>query len=51
MSAPTMMQRAQSFLAERRRLGFKAHKTRYALFSFARYADRQHLKGPLTVEA
>src|SRR5271163_273332 len=50
MNAPTMMQRAHAFLAERRRLGFKAHKVRYALFSFARHADRQHLKGPLTVE-
>ena len=50
MSAPTMMQRAHAFLAERRRLGFKAHIVRYALFSFARHVDRQHLKGPLTVE-
>ena len=50
MSVPTMMQRAHAFLAERRRLGFKAHNIRYALFSFARHADRQHLQGPLTVE-
>ena len=27
-----------------------AHEAGYALFSFARYMDRQHLKGPLTVE-
>jgi integrase len=50
MSSPTTLHRAQEFLAERRRLGFQAHKTRYALISFARYMDRQRHRGPLTVE-
>jgi integrase len=50
MSSPTTLHRAQEFLAERRRLGFQARKTRYALISFARYMDRQRHRGPLTVE-
>jgi integrase len=50
MSTSSTIQRVQEFLAERRRLGFQAHKTRYALISFARYMDRQRHRGPLTVE-
>lgn len=50
MSAPATMQRAEEFLAERRRLGFQAHKSRYALISFARYTDGLDHCGPLTVE-
>jgi integrase len=50
MSSPTTLHRAQEFLAERVRLGFQAHKSRYALISFARYMDRQRHRGPLTVE-
>ena len=50
MSAPTTMQRVGEFLAERRRLGFQAHKSRYILISFARYADRLGSPEPLTVE-
>ena len=50
MSARTIMQRAEEFLAERRRLGFQAHKSRYALISFARYTDGLDHLGPLTVE-
>ena len=50
MSSPTTMQRAEEFLAERRRLGFQALKSRYALISFARYTDGLDQSGPLTVE-
>jgi integrase len=50
MSAPTLTQRAQAFLAERRRLGFQARSTGYALISFARHIDRLGHQGPLTVE-
>lgn len=50
MSTPTTMQRAQEILAERRRLGFQAHKSHHALMSFARYADRMGHPGPLNVE-
>jgi integrase len=50
MSSLTTLHRAQEFLAERGRLGFQAHKSRYALISFARYMDRQRHRGPLTVE-
>jgi len=50
MSTPTLTQRAQTFLAERRRLGFQGRNTRYALISFARDMDRQYPQGALTVE-
>jgi integrase len=50
MSARTTMQRVEEFLAERRRLGFQGHKSRYALISFARYTDGLDHLGPLTVE-
>ena len=50
MSAATITQRAQAFLAERRRLGFQARTTGYALLSFARFMDRQYPKAPLTIE-
>jgi len=50
MSAATITQRAQAFLAERRRLGFQARTTGYALLSFARFMDRHHPKAPLTIE-
>lgn len=50
MSATTITQRAEAFLAERRRLGFQARTTGYALLSCARFMDRQHPKGPLTIE-
>jgi integrase len=50
MSAATITQRAQAFLAERRRLGFQARTTGYALLSFARFMDRQHSQAPLTIE-
>ena len=50
MSAPTMMHRAQAFLTERRRLGFQARTPGYALISFARFVERRHHQGPLTVE-
>jgi integrase len=50
MNAPTITHRAQAFLAERRRMGFQARNTGYALLSFARFMDRQHPKGPLTIE-
>lgn len=50
MSSHITLQRAEEFLAERRRLGFPAHKSRYALISFARYTDGVGHLGPLTVE-
>jgi integrase len=51
MSATTTItQRAQAFLAERRRLGFQARTTGYALLSFARFMDRRYPKGLLTIE-
>lgn len=50
MNSHIIMQRAEEFLAERRRLGFQAHKSRYALISFARYTDGLDHVGPLTVE-
>jgi integrase len=50
MSAPTLTQRAQAFLAERHRLGFQARTTGYALLSFARFVDRRSPKGQLTIE-
>jgi integrase len=49
MSAPTLMHRAQTFLAERRRLGFQARNPGYALISFARFVERRSHRGPLTV--
>src|SRR2546427_277611 len=48
MSAPTLMQRAQAFLAERRRSGFQARSTGYALISFARHMDQQPQRGQLS---
>jgi integrase len=50
MSAPTMMHRAQAFLAERHRLGFQARNPGYALISFARFVDHRTPQCPLTVE-
>ena len=50
MSALTTMHRVQAFLAERRRLGFQARSSGYALISFARYVHRQRIRGALTVE-
>ena len=50
MSARTTMQMAEEFIAERRRLGFQAHKSRYALISFAQFTDSLAPLGPLTVE-
>jgi integrase len=50
MSSPITMRRVEEFLAERRRLGFQAHKSGYALISFARYMDGLDHRGPLTVE-
>ena len=50
MSSHIIMQRAEEFLAERRRLGFQSHKSGYALISFARYTDGLGHLGPLTVE-
>jgi len=44
------MHRAQAFLAEQRRLGFQARNPGYALISFARFVERRHHQGPLTVE-
>lgn len=49
MSAPTIMRRAQTFLAERRRPGFQARNPGYALISFARFVERRRHHGPLTV--
>ena len=49
MSAPTIMHRARTFLAERRRLGFQARNPGYALISFARFVERRRHHGPLTV--
>jgi integrase len=49
MSAPTIIHRAQAFLAERRRLGFQARNPGYALISFARFVERQRHRGPLSV--
>lgn len=49
MSAPTIMKRARTFLAERRRLGFQARNPGYALISFARFVERRRHRGPLTV--
>jgi len=43
------MQRARTFLAERRRLGFQARNPGYALISFARFVERRRHQGPLTV--
>jgi integrase len=45
-----MMQRAQAFLAEQRRLGFQARNPGYALISFASFVERRGHQGPLTVE-
>ncbi len=50
MSGPTTMHRAQAFLAEQHRLGFQARNPGYALISFARFVERRHHQGPLTVE-
>ena len=48
MSAPTLMHRARTFLAERHRLGFQARNPGYALISFARFVERRRHEGPLT---
>jgi len=41
---------ARNYVAERRRLGFQLHSVGRTLASFARYVDRRHWRGPLTVE-
>lgn len=51
MSARTTMRAmVRSYLAERRRLGFKLRSCGLALMSFARYVDGLGERGPLTVE-
>ncbi len=55
MSAPTAMPltmqvHAETYLSERRRLGFGLRSTGYAVRSFARYVDGLGHEGPLTVE-
>lgn len=51
MTAPTTMQsHAESYLNERRRLGFGMRTTGYSVNSFARYFDDLGHQGPPTVE-
>ena len=47
---PTMLSRAQAYLAYRRALGFKLQTEGNRLLSFARYADASGHRGPLTTE-
>ncbi len=47
---PTMLSRAEGYLAYRRALGFKLHMEGSRLLSFARYADASGHRGPLTTE-
>jgi integrase len=46
----TLSRRAQQYLRERQRLGFKSRSMRYALRSFTRYADRLDSYRPITLE-
>lgn len=51
MNAPTTLQsRVESYLAERRRLGFKLKSPGHLLMNFARYVDARNQPGPLTLE-
>ena len=45
---PTMLSRAQAYLAERRALGFQLKVQGNLLLDFARYADSHGPRGPLT---
>ncbi len=47
---PTMLSRAQAYLAYRRALGFRLQTEGTRLLSFARYADASGHRGPLTTE-
>lgn len=46
----TMQSKVQSYLAERRRLGFELRSPGLALMSFARYVDDRGFKEPVSVE-
>jgi hypothetical protein len=51
MSARLSLQaRIDSYIAERRQLGFQLHSLDTLLAGFARYVAGQHHRGPLTVE-
>jgi integrase len=50
MSRPSLQARIDSYLAERRRLGFELHSRDTLLASFARYVASRHHRGPLTAE-
>jgi integrase len=47
---PTMLSRAQAYLAYRRALGFELQSEGTRLLNFARYADGSGHRGPLTTE-
>jgi integrase len=47
---PTMLSRAQAYLAYRRALGFELQSEGIQLLNFARYADASGHRGPLTTE-
>ena len=47
---PTMLSRAQAYLAYRRTLGFELQSEGIRLLNFARYADGLGHRGPLTTE-
>jgi site-specific recombinase XerD len=47
---PTMLSRAQAYLAYRRALGFELQSEGIQLLNFARYADATRHRGPLTTE-
>ena len=47
---PTMLSRAQAYLAYRRALGFELQTEGTQLLNFARYADASGHRGPLTTE-
>lgn len=48
MKTLSMMRRVRGYLAQRRALGFRLRSEGYLLLSFARYADRCNVRGPLT---
>lgn len=48
--SPTMLHRAEKYLAYRRDLGFQLRSEGRLLRNFARYADAQGYRGPLTTE-
>lgn len=51
MSAPSTIElKVQSYLVERRRLGFELRSSGLALMNFARYVDAHNYSEPLTVE-